>query len=312
LSRVRLEGLVLGESAARGDEDRPVAEASPEEIDGLRRRAATALEAGLAFVDRHGNDLARLRIRGVLGAQAVEECAGAIADTQRADGSFPLLGLSQGGAPGLAAGLAGGLETRLLGTLEALVALSDLGAQHHPCVEGAAEFARSVQCVDGSWGAEDAAPDERLFPTGMLAGLLGRTRVVRPEVLDAAGEFLAGIFGPDRVSGRNWEALTAFGIFFTNVGHDQADSALQWIGRELERSHRMRIHEAVLTVRTLLHCQTLAIPGSGLDPFLLLTDLLGEQGADGGFVELATGSDATRVEGTLDAMLGTIRLCESF
>lgn len=310
MSRVRSEGLVVGGGTDGAGEGVPAYAPTPDEVDALRRRAATALEEALGFVDQHGNALARLRVRGLLGAEPVEDCARAIADTQLADGSFPLLGLSQAGAPGLDSARAAGLDTPLLGTLEALVALSDLGAQHHPCVEGAARFAGSSQGVDGSWGAGESEPEKRLFVSGMLAGLLGRTRVVRPEVLDAAGEFMAGLFSPDRVSGREWEALTAFGVFFTNVGHDMADSALQWIGRELERSHRMRVFEAVLTLRTLLHCQSLAVPGASLEPFLLLTDLLGEQGADGGFAEFAAGEDATRVEATLDAMLGTIRLCE--
>lgn len=310
MSRIRLEGLVVGE-ADRGREAPPDA-TSAREKENLRRAGATALENGLAFVDRHGGDWARLRVRGVLGATPVEACARSIADTQNADGSFPVLGLCEGGAPGLTAVQAAGLDSSGLGTFEALVALSDLGMHHHACVEGSAVFMHSIQLEDGSWGAPGLSPDARIFVTGMVAGLLGRTRVVRPEVLDAAGEFLAERFTPERISGRNWEALTAFGVFFTNVGHDQADSALQWIGRELERGHRMRIYEAGLTLRTLLHCQTLAVPGAGLDPCLLLADLLGEQGADGGFAELASGPELARVEPTLDGMLGIIRLCESF
>jgi len=286
--------------------------ASDQEIENLRRAAATALESGLAFVDRHGGDLARLRVRGVLGATSPEVCAGTIADTQNADGSFPELGLAEGGAPGLSAVQAAGLDPSGRGTFEALVALSDLGMHHHACVEGSAVYMQSIQLEDGSWGAPGLPADARIFVTGMVAGLLGRTRVVRPEVLHAAGEFLVERFTPERISGRNWDALTAFGVFFTNVGHDQADSALQWIGRELERGHRMRIYEAGLTVRTLLHCQTLAVPGAGLAPFLLLTDLLGEQGADGGFAELTSGPELSRVEPTLDGMLGIVRLCASF
>jgi len=310
LSKVRLEGLVLGDADAGGGQAAGLR--SPEESDALRRAAATALEKGLAFVDRHGAELTRLRTHAALGAVAPEDCARTLADFQRADGSFPLLGLAEGGAPGLASARRAGLDDPLMGTFEALVALSDLGAHHHPCVEAAARFMQSVQGEDGSWGGDGFPLDSRVFVTGMVAGLLGRTRVVRPEVLDAAGEFLDGHFSPDGVSGRQWEALTAFGTFFTNVGHDSADSALQWIGRELERGHSMRIHEAALTVRTLLHCQTLAVPGASLDPFGLLTDLLGEQGADGGFAELVDGDDGSRVEPTLDALLGTIRLCQSF
>ncbi len=310
MSRVRLEGVVRG--AEEAGEGPPALQISPEEIDALRLRAASALEKGLEFIDRHGEELICLRVRGLLGAVGVEECAEAIATHQRADGSFPVLGLAEGGAPGLDTARDAGLEEAALGTLEALIALSDLGLHHHPCVEGAAVFMQSIQRADGSWGPDEATPGQNLFATGMGAGLLGRTRVVRPEVLDAAGQYLEGIFTPERISGRNWAALTAFGVFFTNVGHDLADSALQWIGRELERGYRTRVYEAGLTLRTLLHCQSLAIPGASLDPFLLLMDLLGEQGGDGGFAEFAAGDDGNRVEPTLDALLGTIRLCQSF
>ena len=310
MSRIRTEGLVLGPQGGQ-IEDGPSDSPSPEELEALRLRAATALEQGLGFVDRHGGELARLRVRGVLGAEPLDECTRRISEAQNPDGSFPPLGLGEAGAPGLTEAHAGQLDSHCLGTLEALIALSDLGMHHHPCVEGAAVFMHSIQLEDGSWGNPEVVGENRIFATGMVAGLLGRTRVVRPEVLDAAGEFLAGLFTPERISGRNWEALTAFGVFFTNVGHDEADTALQWIGRELERGFRMRIYEAGLTLRTLLHCQTLVIPGAGLAPFDLLTDLLSEQGADGGFAELTAGSDLTRVEPTLDAILGTLRLCDS-
>jgi len=302
---VRLEGIVLG--GGDSEEGAGVGAASPDAVEALRERAASALEAGLGFVERHGEELAGLRVRTLLGAVDREACTAEIEARQKEDGSFPLLGLTRGGAPGLADCLAAGFSPEILGTLEALIALSDLGLHHHPCVEGAAVFLQARQHEDGTWGGEEAS-DSRLFVTGMAAGLLGRTRVVRPELLEAAGEYLGSIFNPDRVSGRHWEALTAFGVFFTNVGHDLADSALQWIGRELERGYRMRVYDAGLTVRTLLHCQSLAVPGANLDPFHLLTDLVAEQGADGGFAEFSEGDDATRVEPTLDAMLGAIRL----
>ena len=312
MSGVRREGLVLGNIGKAPAESSGGPLPSEEEQQAVRERAATALERGLAFVDAHGAPLTRLRARAVLGAVTAEECALEVAGQQRPDGSFPLLGLADGGAPGFASPEQAGLDVAGRGTLEALVVLSDLGMQHHPCVEGAARFMQSIQGADGSWGLAEKSPEARIFPTGMVAGLLGRTRVARPELLESAGEFLEGLFNPERVSESRWEVLTAFGLFFTNVGHELSDTALQWIGRELERGHRTRARETVLTLRTLLHCQTLAIPGASLDPFLLLTDLLGEQGADGGFAELAAGENALRVEPTLDAMAGTIHLCGSF
>ena len=106
-------------------------------------------------------------------------------------------------------------------------------------------------------------------------------------------------------------ALAAFGAWFSSVGNQDelADGALQWVGRELERGFRDGVHDAVHTVRVLLHCDASAVPGAGLAPGELLDRLLGEQGGDGGFAELAMGSDAVRVEPTFDAMLGAIRLC---
>ncbi|MDG2335054.1 MAG: hypothetical protein P8Q97_12570 [Myxococcota bacterium] len=306
MSRVRLEGIVIGGEDPEEGNAPPAA--SPEEIGALRERAASALEAGLVFIEAHGEELTRLRVRTLLGAETRETCAAEIEAYQADNGSFPLLGLARGGAPGLAAARVAGLAPEVLGTLEALVALSDLGLHHHPCIDGAAVFLQSIQADDGTWGASGGPPESRLFATGMLAGLLGRTRVVRPELLEAAGEYLGSIFNPEKISGRQWESLTAFGVFFTNVGHDLADSALQWIGRELERGYRTRAYDAGLTVRTLLHCQSLAVPGASLDPALLLIDLLAEQATDGGFAEFSEGNDATRVEPTLDAMLGTILL----
>ena len=312
MSGARKEGLVLGNLGQAPAGSSTASLPSEAEIHAVRERAATALERGLSFEDAHGAPLAKLRARALLGAVTAETCALEVAGQQRPDGSFPTLGLAEGGAPGLVGLEQAGLDASGRGTLEALVVLSDLGMQHHPCVEGAARFMQSIQGVDGSWGLAEKSPEARIVPTGMVAGLLGPTRVVRPEVLESAGEFLEGLFNLERVSALGWQALTAFGLFFTNVGHDLSDSALQWIGRELERGQQRRAWETVLTVRTLLHCQASAIPGANLDAFILVTDLLGEQGADGGFAELAPGEDALRVEPTLDAMAGTIRLCGNF
>ena len=312
MSGARKEGVVLGNLGQAPDGLGSALLPSETEVQAVRERAATALERGLAFVDAHGTPLARLRARALLGAVTAESCALEVAGQQRPDGSFPPLGLAEGGAPALAGLEQSGLDEAGRGTLEALVVFSDLRTQHHPCIEGAARFMQSVQGVDGSWGLAETSPEARIVPTGMVAGLLGPTRVVRPEVLESAGEFLEGLFNLERVSALGWPVLTAFGLFFTHVGHEISDTALQWIGRELERGQQRRAWETVLTVRTLLHCQGSAIPGATLDPFLLVTDLLGEQGPDGGYAELAPGEDALRVEPTLDAMAGTIRLCGSF
>lgn len=274
--------------------------------EGLRKQAATCLERGFDFIRLHGNEMAVMRTRAVLGVLDMEDCAETIAKLQRADHSFSSPGLHEGGALGLDVMV---LDPSVLGTMEALIALSDLGAQHHPCVERAATYLSTKQNHEGSWAGEAAGLDARILATGMFAGLLGRTRVVRPQVLDAAGRFLEEVWLPDRIENGAWTTLLGYGVFFTNVGHDLADGALQWIGRELERSHRTHRFEAVRTVRMLLHCHAAAVPGASLEPTLLLTDLLAEQAPDGGFLGTDGRSPEQRVEPTLDALLGTIRLC---
>lgn len=287
----------------------PGPDASPE--DRLRFRAADALERGLGFVERHGDALAILRTHALLGARPVADCVARIAECFGGGEAATPLGLAAQGAPGLCDFAGDALAADWLACLEPLIALDDLGALGAPVVEEIAGRAQALQRADGSWGAADASAEQRLFATGMLAGHLARTRVVRPEVLDRAGAFLADRWSPDAVAGRSWPALAAFGAWFSSVGNQDelADGALQWVGRELERGFREGVYDAVHTVRVLLHCDASAVPGAGLAPGELLDRLLGEQGGDGGFAELAMGSDAVRVEPTFDAMLGAIRLC---
>jgi len=278
--------------------------------DALRLRSATALERGLAFVERHGDDFAILRTHALLGARPVADCVAAIAARVGPDGSLPPLGLAVHGAPGLGALAATPEDARLLGPLEALVGLADLGVlMTAPVVEEIAPHIGTLQLPDGSWGALAVPAEERVFATGMLAGHLARTRAARPAVLRRAGDFLGGLFEPERVAGRSWPALAAFAAWYSSTSDDAADAALQWIGRELERGHRQGLHDAVHTVRVLLHCDASAVPGAAIVPAALLEALLVEQGEDGGFAELAMGPDVERVTPTFDAMLGIIRLC---
>ncbi len=279
---------------------------SPEDV--LRHRAASALETGLAFIERHGDPFAILRVHALLGVRPVGDCVAAIATRMDGDGTVQPLGLAAQGAPGLA-DFADDPDAPILGALEALIVLADLAALHAPFVEDIARRLAALQHEDGSWGDGARPAATRIFATGLLAGHLARTRVARPEMLDRAGRFLASLWSPDRVSGRAWPELAAFGAWYSSTGDDLADEALQWIGRELQRGNEQGIHDAVHTVRVLLHCDASAVPGSALVPAALLEALLAEQGADGGFAELVSGTDAARVVPTHDAMLGAIRLC---
>ena len=273
----------------------------------LKERAATVLERGLGFVERHGDAVGQLRTLVLLEARPREALLAALEARQGSDGSHAPLGLATGGALGFE-DAASTLPAPLLGTLEALAVLGDAGALHASGVAGAEAFLRGTQREDGSWGGGDDAA-ARLFATGMLGGFLGRTRVVRPAVLAGAGAFLTGLWSPERVEEGRWSALCAFAHFFTNVHHELADEALQWCGRELERGFRSRRFDALATLRVLVYCDAAALPGARFDAAELLEALLAEQAADGGFAELSGGGATARVAPTHDAMLSILRLC---
>jgi hypothetical protein len=277
-------------------------------VQAQRERAATALEQGLDFVKSHGDAFALRRAHVMLGAEPVDALLAEVAAHAPPGPAPVLLGLAESGAPGLCDEREAGLDPGLLVCLEALVLLSDLGSLHAPCVEPIANHLLAVQQDDGSFGDPSWPAERRIFTTGMLAGLLGRTRVVRPQLLDDAGVFLAGLWAPERVEGRAWPALTAFGVYFSSVGHDLSDEALQWVGRKLERGYRSRVYDAASTLRVMLLCDATAMPGSTIGPDELLRDLLAEQGLDGGFAELSPGGPRSRITPTLDSMLGIIRL----
>ena len=299
---------------SRSEEEKALLEgpspaATPEER--LRYRAAEALERGWTFIDRHGDDMARLRARMLLGAQPVEAGLKAVEEACLKGAGFVPLGLGRQGAAGLVELAEDSPTQPWLGPLESLIFLSDLDALGSPVVGMIAEYLTSLQAEDGGFGVASDSETQRVFATGLVAGHLARTRVVRPEVLSQASHFMSSAWSPSAVSGRAWSTLAAFGCWFSSVGDqdDLADGALQQVGRELERGFRQGLYDATGTVRILLHCDASAVPGAGLVPGELIEALLSEQGEDGGFAELVEGPDALRVMPTFDAMLGTIRLC---
>lgn len=310
----------------------------------LREDAATALERASEFITAHGGELAQARTWAFLDAQPVEEAVRCLAARQRDDGSFPLL--IEAPSDALDAVLQEwGAEDALVGTLQALSMLADLRQLVVPTVDRAVDFLSAAQQRDGSWGPREEADDSgdsgdsggsdgsdgepaagdagsaggatsrsdrRLFGTAMLAGMLGRTRAVRPDVLAAASDFVALHWAPERVEAGRWSDIAAFANFFTNVHHELGDEALQWCGRELERGFRTRRFEALPVARVLLTSDAAALPGSVLSPPELLAALLKEQAADGGFAELESSGVAARVEPTIDATQAILRLCTAF
>lgn len=189
----------------------------------------------------------------------------------------------------------------------ALAVCDDLRLLHAPPVEKLARELAGSQAQDGGWAAGQPL-EERLCATGMIAGHLTKTRVVRPATLGAAADFLAEQWSPERVRGGSWESLAAYAHLFANTDHEFADRILQWCGRELSRGFATRTLDAVRTARVLVHCDAHGLPGGHLAPDELAAALLAEQEADGGFPPGQGSGTAARVESTLDALVALVRL----
>lgn len=292
-----------------------------ERVRGLRLRSADALERAYGFLDTQSDPWARLRAQVLCGAVPDSELTDRIADTQVADGSLPLGTLVSRGGLGFPAMNLEALDAHsvaIVGTLEALLIAADAKLIHADWVEKAARALETRQSDDGAFrvatiasetGRGAAAEEADIFWTGMVAGVLGRTPVSRPSLLDAAGEFLAERFVPDAVENEGYAALLAYSHFFTNVAHELSDEALQWCGRALEKGYRSRRFDTVATLRVLLTCDAQALPGATFDIAELLEHLLEEQAGDGGFAELSAAGSSARTSQTVDAMLAMVRLC---
>jgi hypothetical protein len=206
------------------------------------------------------------------------------------------------GAPRLAAG------SSLHATRCALAALADLGALHGDLVARAAGYLVAAQLPDGSWSPEgDASEPAALEATGRVAGLLARTPCVRARPAEAAAEWLAARFAPDRVQGFAWGPLAAYAATFANVAHEDSDAILQWCGRELERGFRAGAFDAARTARVLLDCDAPSLPGARLDPSEIVAALVVGQLADGGW-RPAGAEPGRRVASALDALAALARL----
>ena len=162
-----------------------------------------------------------------------------------------------------------------------------------------------AQAADGAWRSPGDDLDAALRRTGLLAGCLARSPFARPEMLDAAGDFLAAHWDPDRVSDGRWAELRAYACYFANAPHERGDEVLQWCGRELERGFRTRVFDAVATMRVLVDCDAHSLPGASFASGELLVALLTEQGADGSFGSAAEA--AARVASTLDGLHALVR-----
>lgn len=277
----------------------------------LRLRAADALERAYRFLETQDDDWARLRSRVLCGALPASALAERLAGQLEPDGSAGLGTLVSGGGLGFPPLESARLDAdgrAIVGTLEAFLVAADARLLHGAWIERAARALEARQSSDGAFRVR-GLPDADVFFTGMVAGMLGRTPLSRPDVLERAGVYLAERFSPDLVEDDGYAALMAFALYFTNVGHERADEALQWCGRALEKGFRSRRHDAVATLRVLIACDAQAMPGATFDVVELLERVLEEQARDGGFAQLSLGGPASRTTQTFDAMLGIVRLC---
>lgn len=260
----------------------------------MRGERAAALERARAFVAERGAPLARLRVEVLTERRPAEAARGPLEALQGPDGSFaPLDGRRPAGP--------------IAATLEGLRALGELRVRHAPSVERAVRFLAGAQAPDGSWSDAAQAPAEaRIAPTGFVGGELARSVYARPEVLEAAGAFLATRCGPERLG--TWENVAALSVFFANAAHELGDEALQRCGRALEHGFRTGAFSGRRTAQVLLLCDALGLPGARLDPGELVASLLAEQRPDGSWPAGTDASDPARVAATLEAILALVRL----
>ncbi len=292
-------------------------------VEALRFRAAESLERAYRFLETQPDSWALLRAQVLCEARPAADLAAKIAEIQAEDGRVPTGTLISGGGLGFPPLQLATIDEEakgLIGTVEALLMAGDAKVLHADWVERAIRFVESKQSDDGAYRvlpirevgratATDVEQESDVFWTGMTAGILGRTPLSKTAHLEAAGAFLAEHFSPEVVEHDGYSSLLAFSHYYTNVPDEEADEALQWCGRALEKGFRSRSLDAVSTLRVLLTCDAQAMPGATFDVTELLERLLEEQARDGGFAELALGGPATRTTQTFDAMLAIVRLC---
>jgi hypothetical protein len=245
----------------------------------VNRATADAVQRAAAFVDAHGDGLARLRAAALVG---------------RGDAADALAQLAPAESDPVA--LRGALEV-----------CDDLRALGDPRVGAWAAALACAQADDGGF-AHGLAPEARWFETGMIAGHLAKTRYARPESLAAAADFLARGWDPERVQSGSWRAIAAHAHCFANVDHDASDAILQWCGRELGRAFVTRAFDAVRTARVLVYCDAHGLPGAPFTAQDLVVALISEQQDDGGFAGWSGDGERDAVASTLDALVALRRL----
>ena len=259
-----------------------------------RPQLDAALARARAFVGRHGEDLSRLRARALMGEAELADIEQVLEDRQDASGAVaPFTGAERAG---------------LGSTTDALEWLADLQLLDLPGAQRAVGWIASSQLADGSFGEPpEAALEARLQQSGRVAPMLARMRCVALARLEAVGEFLAAQFSVERVQAGRFEDLAPFLPFFAIYPHELSDAALQWCGRELERSFRGRRLSLLEAGRLFVRCEARSLPATRLDGREIVPALLATQRADGSFGS-GDSEARSRVDDTLEAILVLLHL----
>jgi len=260
---------------------------APEPVAAALARARRFLEA---------RDAAReARYVGALLGDAPREALRAEAAAEQAP-SGALAPLLTGDAPGPGAA----------STADALGWLIGLGFTEGPVVDAAVAWLARAQAADGGW-RDAAAPDEeaRLALSASLCGWLVRCPTARLAPLRRAATHLAAHWSRERVQGGSYPLIAGYLQAFTGVPADleEADEALQWCGRELERGFRSGAFDAAQVGAVFARCGARALPGARLGAAEISSQLLAAQAADGGF-----GAEPGRVRATCEAALALRQL----
>jgi hypothetical protein len=254
-------------------------------------RVDDALRGARRFLEADGSALDRLRIAALLGEPVRERVVSAFVALQDASGAFA--SPAEAGQPGVR------------GTLDALLALDDLGLLRATCVPPAVAQLEKAQRPDGGFEGPDAPEGERVYTTGMLAGLLAKTPFARLRTVESAADSLARGFTPGLAQSGGLRVLAGLAHCFGLIPHDRSDEILQWCGRELERGLRSGVLGAVGVARVFACCGARALPGARLTAEDLAAAVAGEQGGDGGW----PGSEPRmRRVATLDAVVALLHL----
>lgn len=257
-------------------------------------RMTAALARARGFLEARGAAREARYVAALLGEAPREALRAEAAAEQAAGGALPPF--LAGDAPGPGAASTG----------DALGWLIGLGFTEGPVVDEAVSWLVRAQAADGGW-RDAAARDEeaRVALAASLCGWLVRCPAARLASLRRAATHLAAHWSRERVQGGSYPLIAGYLHAFTSVPADleEADEALQWCGRELERGFRIGSFDAVEVGAVFVRCDARALPGARLGAAEVAAALLAAQAADGGF-----GAEPARLRATCQAALALRQL----